>query len=472
MKTSRYNILLVLWALMLLVACSDSSSDESEKPVAPSITLDTEIPPVIVAEGGTVAVGFKASADWTATSDQPWCIVSPASGKAGNATVTVSAEKNEDYNERNATLILRVGTVQKKITVTQKQNDALTVTADKIEVATKGGEITVEVKANVRFEYEVEEEAAGWIVSARTGAPRALTTSEVKFDISPNEEGKNRQGRIVFSSGALKSTVTVYQEGGSLLLLSKEEYTVSSGGGEIVIELRSNVDYEMVLPDVDWLTEVKTKALSSYSRRITVLPNEGYDARTAEIYFVNELQGIREKVNIVQVQKDAVLVAREEYDMPQKGGVLGFELNTNVETFDVECSETWIRKALKGRGLTAYPLSFVVEANPEEASRSAIITIIGGQAKQQVEVVQAGLSSLKRITIVHSNRMFSIPRFRGSDLTGLIKWGDGKSEEYADGISHTYTTDPPYTVVVGMNGAEEVTLHDLSGVEEVDFSKF
>ena len=74
---------------------------------------------------------------------------------------------------------------------------------------------------------------------------------------------------------------------------------------------------------------------------------------------------------------------------------MGFELNTNVETFDVECSETWIRKALKGRGLTAYPLSFVVEANPEEASRSAIITIIGGQAKQQVEVVQAGLSSLK-----------------------------------------------------------------------------
>ena len=58
------------------------------------------------------------------------------------------------------------------------------------------------------------------------------------------------------------------------------------------------------------------------------------------------------------------------------------------------------------------------------------------------------------------------------DLTGLFKWGDGKLEEYADGSSHTYTTDPPYTVVVGMNGAEEVTLHDLSGVEEVDFSKF
>lgn len=60
----------------------------------------------------------------------------------------------------------------------------------------------------------------------------------------------------------------------------------------------------------------------------------------------------------------------------------------------------------------------------------------------------------------------------GKRLDRTHQWGDGKSEEYADGSSHTYTTDPPYTVVVGMNGAEEVTLHDLSGVEEVDFSKF
>ena len=42
----------------------------------------------------------------------------------------------------------------------------------------------------------------------------------------------------------------------------------------------------------------------------------------------------QEKVNIVQVQKDAVLVAREEYMICLKRRSLGFELNTNVETFD------------------------------------------------------------------------------------------------------------------------------------------
>ena len=97
------------------------------------------------------------------------------------------------------------------------------------------------------FEYEVEERGCQVDCIGSYRCSSRSPTSEVKFDISPNEEGKNRQGRIVFNSGALKSTVTVYQEEAAYCF-PKEEYTVSSGGGEIVIELRSNVDYEMVLP--------------------------------------------------------------------------------------------------------------------------------------------------------------------------------------------------------------------------------
>lgn len=472
MKTLRYYISVALWALMLLAACSDNNSDEPEKSVTPSVTLNSETSPVIVAEGGTTVVRFNTTVDWTAASGQPWCTVSPASGKAGEAVVTVKVEKNEGPDERNAVLTLKAGTAQEKITVTQKQKDALTVTADKMEVSARGGEIMVEVQANVTFEYEVEEAATGWILPVDAATTRALTTRYLKFNVALNEEGVNRQGRIVISNGTLADTVTVYQEGGNLLLLSQEEYTVASAGGEVVIELRSNVDYEMLLPNVNWLTENKTRALSSYTRRITVLPNEEYDERTAEVLFVNERLGIREKVKIVQVQKDAILVAQEEHTVPQKGGTLGFELNTNVASFEIELSETWIKKVVKTRGLIAYPLSFTVEANTGETPRSAVITITAGQAKQQVKVVQMGMSSLNRLTILHTNRMFSVPQFRGSDLSGTVKWGDGKSEEYAEGGSHTYTTTPPYTVILEMNGAEEVTLLDLVGVEEVDFSKF
>lgn len=472
MKTLRYYIPVLWGALMLLAACSDKGTDEPEKPATPSIMLDTASAPVVASEGGTATVGFEASVDWVASSDQPsWCAVSPASGKAGKATVTLTLAANTEPYERNATLTLQAGTAQRKITVTQKQQDALTVTAAKVEVPAVGREIEVEVKANVAFEYEIEASAAGWISPVTAGNTRALTTSKLKFNVAPNEEEGNRQGRIVFSDGKLTETVTVYQEGGDRLLLSQKEYTVASAGGTVVIELRSNVDYEMVLPGVDWLAEADTRSLSSYTHRLAVLPNEAYDSRTAEVQFVNKEKGIREAVKIVQVQKDAIIVAKDTYELSRKGGNLDFELNTNLSSFEVTVSEAWI-KQVQTRGLTAYPLSFVLEENPDEASRSAVITVAGGEAKQQIRVTQAGTGSLDRITILHTNATFCVPVFKGVGINGIIRWGDGATEEYAEGGKHTYTSTPPYTVVLEMEGAEEVTLPELAGIEEVDLSKF
>lgn len=54
------------------------------------------------------------------------------------------------------------------------------------------------------------------------------------------------------------------------------------------------------------------------------------------------------------------------------------------------------------------------------------------------------------------------------DLTGLIKWGDGKLEEYADGSSHTYTIRP-HTVVVEMNGVEEVDFLSSDAIRNLSF---
>ena len=47
------------------------------------------------------------------------------------------------------------------------------------------------------------------------------------------------------------------------------------------------------------------------------------------------------------------------------------------------------------------------------------------------------------------------------NLTGLIKWGDGKSEEYADGSSHT--------VVLEMNGVEEVDFLSSDAIRNLSF---
>lgn len=78
---------------------------------------------------------------------------------AGTATLTITATENISPDERNATIILKAGAASKTFTVIQKQKDALAVTSSKIEVTADGDEISIEVKANISFDYEIEEVA-------------------------------------------------------------------------------------------------------------------------------------------------------------------------------------------------------------------------------------------------------------------------------------------------------------------------
>ena len=248
---------------------------------------------------------------------------------------------------------------------------------------------------------------------------------------------------------------------------------MGSDGEEIVIELKSNVEYEMVMPqEADWLSEVVTRSMSTYTRRILVAPNDGYDMREADIHFVNENEDIDEVVHIVQVQKDAILVAKQSYPVGAEAGQLDFVVNTNVD-FEVSVSAGWIRQAPKTRGLVEVPLSFVYDANTNEESREAVIKLSAEGVEQSITVVQEGEKITSRVSIVHSGLTFTAPLITGTSFTdGIISWGDGSSEEYSEEASHTYQNENTHTVVIESVGAEEITLPDLVGVSEIDLSAF
>ena len=142
--------------------------------------------------------------------------------------------------------------ILKTIVVTQKSERRLTVTSSKYEVASKGGNISVEVKANINFEVEVR---ADWI-KQQTEKTRALTTSNLNFTIEPNETGDKREGEIIIKSGELSETIKVYQGFEDFITLTKKDFTIPEEGGNVDIEIKSTLDYEVkMLSDVDWITE-------------------------------------------------------------------------------------------------------------------------------------------------------------------------------------------------------------------------
>ena len=310
------RFLLYLLTVVSIVACSegepaDNGSDDGggNTPTTPTITLNKSS--VSFDElADEESISFSTTADWIAeiVNDRAdgWLSVTPQSGSAGDASITIKAKENDTPDERTASVRIKAGTASKTISVSQKQKDALTVTSSKFEVGAEGGEVKIEVKANIDFEYAIDESAKEWIKYEST---RAMKTSTLTFSVYDNDYTEKREGKIYIQSGEFNEEVTIYQAGAEpSIVISQNEYVVSSDGETIAIDVTSNVDVTVELPsDVDWISESTTRATSTNTYCFDIQPNLEYEQRTAEIKFTNNENGLSEMVTLTQKNKYVLL---------------------------------------------------------------------------------------------------------------------------------------------------------------------
>ena len=386
------RFLYTLFAVLAFFACSDSGTDNGggqEKPKQPEITLNATNAD-FTTEGGTDEITFTSSTAWTAevvnSRADAWCSINPTSGPAGAANITVTTKENDTPDDRTASIIIKADTASKTITVSQKQKDAITITSSKFEVDAEGGEVQIDIKANVEFEYSIEESAKEW-VSYR--ATRALKSTSLVFDIAKNEEFEKREAKIHITNGHLEEIISIYQSAAKpSIIISQDEHIVSSNGETIAVEVKSNVDVNIEIPsEIDWISENTTRAYSTNTYHFDIMPHEGYDQRSAEIKFTNKANGLSEAVKIVQMQKNALLVAADNYDINPNGGYLEFNIQTNTD-FEVSTNVDWI-KQVETRGLTEHTLCFDIAENVFE-KRDGVITIFAGECKQEITINQEG----------------------------------------------------------------------------------
>ena len=371
----------------ILAGCSGGGNDEPINPtpkpeeVKAEITLDSSIVSNGLSFGvasGEQIVSFSANTNWTlsvasTTSGATWCKASATSGSKGNATVKFTIDENTSYDDRSLSVTIKAGTASKTFTITQKGADALLVTTNKYEVTQEGGKIEVEVKANINYELAISETAKDWITESKS---RALTTHKHTFEIALNEESEKREGEITFKSGDKVETVKVYQAGGAIILLSQNEFTVSDAGETISVDIKSNVEYGVQMPDVDWITnEASSRGMSSHTLKYVISPNEGYDARSAEIIFYDKNSELKDTLKVIQAQKDAIVISQKNISVDKEGGTVEVKVNTNVD-FEVQIPTevTWITQT-ESRTLTEKSIFLKIEENTSDKSRSVNITI-------------------------------------------------------------------------------------------------
>jgi hypothetical protein len=300
-----------------------------------------------------------------------------------------------------------------------------------------------------------------------------MKESEIKPIIKENEDFEKREGKITIRSGELSETVTVYQAGAvPSIILSQNEYVVGSQEETLTIQLRSNVNYRMVMPeDIEWLQVIESRAFSNYTHYLQVAANDTYGARTAVIHFINEEDNLDETVKITQMQNDAIIVALDEYTLEAVTTQLSFDVQTNVE-LEVSTTADWIHYGVESRALETKQLIFNLDENITLDSREGFIQISSGDLKQEIKVVQQGRIDRNIVKVLHTNWNLVIPTITGNNLLGTIQWGDGQQEEYRVQATHPYTEGKEYLLQLDVWGAEEIDFPNIEGIIEIDLSKF
>ena len=384
MKTFRILGYVLLPLSLCLCACEEIKTpiepapDPKPEEVKSEIIIDADIITnglAFTSEKGEKSISFTTNEDWnlsiaaTQTGDA-WCTASATNGTKGEADINFSVTENTSYEDRSVAVTIKSGTATKTFTVTQKYADALLLTTSIYELTQEGGTIEIEVKTNIDYEMEIAESAKDWIAETET---RALTAHKHTLNISANEEVEKREGEIHFKSGDKTETVKIYQEGGAVILLGKDEYNASSTGDTIYVDIRSNIEFGVQMPDADWITdEPSTRSLSSHTLKYIIAPNEEYDSRTAEIIFFDQNSELKDTLKVIQAQKDAIVISQKTYEVAAEGGVIEVQLSSNIE-FEITMPQAGWIEMVETRAFQQHTIYFKIAENPDMFNRTADI---------------------------------------------------------------------------------------------------
>ena len=401
-KSFMKNTWHLLACLMLLVACSDDKvEDETTITLPPETETLFEKGVNFTTSAGTQSLEFTATENWNITAattrnGEKWYQVYPTSGGAGKAEISISVEDNDSYDERSVAITINAGKTKKTLMVAQKQKNALLISSERREVKQEGGTIDVEVEANVEYKAIIADDCQSWIKPAASTTTRGLKASTISFKIEMNGEREKREGEIYITDGTLTETVKVYQYGGDVILLNENEYPVGDKGETIKVELRSNCEYGITMPDVSWIKEATmSRGMSSHTIYYTISPNDANESRRAKIIFYNkDNTAIADTLTVIQAQKDAVVIDNKNIELKTSNDtIMGIDVNANVDV-EIHPADTcqWIPESTAARGLQLRKIYLKAAKNDGFAPRRGRVLIKSknGQECDTLKIWQAG----------------------------------------------------------------------------------
>ena len=106
---------------------------------------------------------------------------------------------------------------------------------------------------------------------------RGMSSHTLHYTVAANDTLDRREAQIVYRdrlNNSTADTLTILQAQKDAIIVSEKEVKVGSEGGTVEVKIDANVDFEMQLPDVDWISEASTRGLSTHNKYLKIEKHE------------------------------------------------------------------------------------------------------------------------------------------------------------------------------------------------------
>lgn len=387
-------------------------------------------------------MSFSTNCDWTISSSDSWCKVSPSSGSNANGDVLVAltCDYNTTYDTRNATITINADGLTESILVTQETNLGLIISPLSYSVDKSAQLLEVEIKTNVDYSVEVDNGCQSWISEYNT---KSLSNNKLVLKIEANESYSDREGKVKVKqiNGSLSETITIKQGQTDTIIIPQKEIIVSKEEQSVAIDIESNVDFE-VLTNADWIKHISTKSLVNSSIDLYIEENTGYQDRKAAVLIQKAGGGVSETVVVTQAKSYVLSLTPLEIVISDKAQsfTVTLESNTDCTIAIPDESVPWIKTS--SLHVTNGDIIFSVSANTSNSNRS-----IGLLFSSE----ESGLSQIVKVTQLAPKVKLSLY------ITA------GQLKESIDNLGVDYLNVDELTLTGEINGNDLAIIRTMAG---------
>jgi ribosomal protein L28 len=338
------------------------------------------------AANSTNTIAVASNTAWTATSNQTWLSVSPASG-TGTANVVVTAQENLSVSPRTAIVTISAPGLPNK-TVTIVQDGAIPAVA--LSVST----LSIAAPDNSIQTFSVTSNTSWSVTSNQTWLSASQINGSGNANIVLIAQGNpttNPRVAIITITGlnVAPKTITVTQDG-IPATLSVSSNTLSIGApanSQKTFDVTSNTSWTVVSSQA-WLALSSPSGTGNSVITMTALANPTATPRTATVTI--SATGAADQIITVTQDGAAALLILPVTSLTiaaPANSTKTFNIVSNT-TWTVASSATWLT-ASSATGSANATITLTAQANPTTTTRTATITVTAANlAPQTITVTQ------------------------------------------------------------------------------------